>query len=125
MGKGSLYKVEGLKQLRSTMRKAGDDLSEFKDINRQAAGIVAGAADAPTRTGTLAASIRPAGTKTAGIVRAGRKSVPYAGPIHWGWPAHNIEAQTFLTDAAKSTEAQWVPLYQDRLEKIINTIEGA
>lgn len=125
MGKGSLYKVDGLKQLRSTMRKAGDDLSEFKDINRQAAGIVAGAADAPTRTGTLAASIRPAGTKTAGIVRAGKKSVPYAGPIHWGWPAHNIEPQTFLTDAAKSTEPQWVPLYQERLEKIINTIEGA
>lgn len=112
------------------MRKAGMDMTELKDANRQAAEIAAGAGKSivPHREGWLAASIRAAGTLSAGIVRAGnnRKSgsgVPYAGPIHWGWPDRKIEANPFLTDAAQSTETKWVPLYEEHVNKIISSME--
>ena len=42
----------------------------------------------PAQTsGTLRNSLRSAGTQRGGFVRAGKKSVPYAGPIHFGWPS--------------------------------------
>lgn len=129
--------VDGLKQLRRTLRAAGDDLSDLKEVNLAAARIAAqgGKSRAPIGpTGRLAASIRPAGTKTAGIVRAGKKSVPYAHAVHWGrqfWPNKEhararsvIECTQFLSDGASDTEATWVPLYEDRINTIINTIEG-
>lgn len=134
-------KVEGLRALRKELRAAGDDLSDLKEINKEAAAIVAKAADStvPVRTGRLAASIRPAGTKTAGIVRAGKKSVPYANAVHWGrkvWPSQRSSSPTrgrfasefpgraFLSDAATSTQSQWVDLYSSRIDQILDTING-
>lgn len=119
--------VEGARQLRRTMRKAGLDLQQLKDAHAAASRIVAAAATsrAPIRTGRLQSTIRAAGTTTAGIVRAGYKSVPYAGPIHWGWPARSITADPFLVDAAADTESSWIGAYERNIAAIINTIEGA
>lgn len=123
--------IEGMRSLRSTLRKAGDDLTELKGVNAAAAGIAAGRAQswAPVRSGALAASVRSSGTKTAGIVRTGnnRKSasgVPYAGPIHWGWPARNIKANPFLSYSAQATEPAWIKLYTDYLDKTVGKIKG-
>lgn len=123
--------IEGMRTLRSTLRKSGDDLTELKGVNAAAAGIAAGRAKswAPVRSGALASSVRSSGTKTAGIVRTGnnRKSasgVPYAGPIHWGWPSRNIKANPFLSYSAQSTEPTWIKLYTDYLDKTIGKIKG-
>jgi hypothetical protein len=80
---------------------------------------------APRRSGALAATLRGSGTQAAAIVRAGRGSVPYAGPIHWGWPARHIPAQPWIYDAAQRSTEQWTGLYLTALEKIIDGIEGA
>jgi hypothetical protein len=60
----------------------------------------------PVRSGRLAKSIRAGVTARTGVVRAGTKDVPYAGPIHFGWfvrkpPAVGgpIQPQPFLYDA--------------------------
>lgn len=127
--------VQGLRQLRKTLRQAGDDMADLKAANLEAAQLVATAAAARAprgATGALAADVRPTGTKTAGIVRAGRARLPYAGPIHWGWPQRPtatarggpIPANPFLIDAASATERTWGPLYERRLETIVQTIEG-
>lgn len=87
--------------------------------------MVAAAARAPRRSGKLAGSIRPGATQKAGVVRAGRASIPYAGVIHWGWPGHNIAAQPFLTEAAAATESTWSDLYWAELQRVIESIEGA
>lgn len=130
-------KLEGARELRRTLRQAGDDLSDLKDLNKRTATTVARAADGrvPTLTGRLAASVRGAGTKTAAIVRAGKKSVPYAHAIHWGrhfWPYRDspravpspITARPFLSEAAQATETTWVAYYEDELDKIISRVEG-
>jgi hypothetical protein len=51
--------------------------------------------------------------------------VPYAGPIHWGWPARHIKAQPWLADTAASTQSTWEGTYLSALEHIIDSIEGA
>jgi len=58
-------------------------------------------------------------------VQAGRASVPYAGPIHWGWPARNIEPQPFLTDAAVATEPRWTAQYLEDVEAALAKVKGA
>lgn len=116
--------VRGARRLRATLRAAGDDLSDLRDVHRSVAGLVAGATAPPRRTGRLAATVRPAGTKTAAVVRAGFATVPYAGPIHWGWPARGITAQPFLSDAATATEPAWQAVYFAELERIIANVRG-
>lgn len=122
-----LVEVEGARQLRATLRRAGVDLQQLKDAHAEASRLVANAATAraPRRSGALAGTIRAAGTTTKGIVRAGYARLPYAGPIHWGWPAHHISAQPFLVDAAHDTETTWLAAYERATAAIINTIEGA
>lgn len=119
-------KIDGARRLRATLKKAGYDISEFKEVNRTAAATVAAfsKSTAPVKTGALRATIRPAGTARAGIVRAGFKKVPYAGPIHWGWPKRNIKAQPWLADTAKATEPVWVPQYELHMKLAINQIKG-
>ncbi len=118
--------VEGAAQLRRTLRQAGADMKILRDVNKAAAQVVASAAasSAPRRSGRLAGSIRAGATQRAGVVRAGRKSVPYAGPIHWGWPARNIRANPWLANTAQATESRWVDEYMQQLERAIDQVRG-
>ena len=94
-------KIQGGKELRRELRKMGDDMQDLKELNLDVATIVSERAKdiVPRRTGNLADTIRPSGTKTAGRVRSGFKRVPYAGVIHFGFPARGIKPQPFLYDA--------------------------
>jgi hypothetical protein len=138
MAQGPLYGVVGLSALRRTLRQAGDDLSDLKDLNKTVADTVSGATGArvPTRSGALAATVRGAGTKTAAIVRAGKKAVPYANAVHWGrhyWPCASadpryrseIRPNTFLADTARATEPEWSDLYEQRINQILANVQGA
>ena len=122
----TVVSIQGLSRLRRTMKAAEVDMGLLKGLNRAAAGVVEGAASSatPTLTGRLGSTLRSSATQSAGIVRAGRKSVPYAGVIHWGWPAKNIKAQPWLVDAAKSSESVWLNVYLDGINDILNNIEG-
>lgn len=124
---GSQIKVEGGARLRRTLRAAGSDLQDLAAAHSATAQLVAaaGRARAPKVSGRLAGTIRPSGTKTKAVVRAGFARVPYAGPIHWGWPSRNISAQPFLSDAATSTEPAWQNIYLQAVDKAISKVEGA
>jgi len=120
-------KVVGLATLVRTMRKAGEDLTDLKAANDRAAQIVIGeaAATAPRRTGRLAGTLRASRTPGRARIMLGRASVPYAGPIHWGWPARNIAAQSFVSEAARATEATWVPVYAAAVQDALDHVVGA
>lgn len=127
MADKALY-VVGQKRFVQTMRKAGADMQELKEVNRRAADIAKPEAVARAsrgKTGRLAGSIRAGATQKAGIIRAGRKTVPYAGPINYGWPARNIRPRTFVNDAVASTESQWAKEYETFVKKTMNQIKGA
>jgi hypothetical protein len=118
--------VKGAAQLRRTLKRAGLDVQDLKDAHKKIAEDVVreAAPDAPRRTGRLASTVRPAGTASAAIVRAGRKTVPWAGPVHWGWPAHHMKAQPWLAEAADREFDHAQDVILDTLQKIIATVEG-
>lgn len=128
MARGPIVHVDGARELRTTLRKAGTDLRDFNEAHRAVSTVVAsaGRARAPRRTGRLASSVRPAGTRTQAIARAGNNTtVPYANPIHWGWPKRGIAPALFLTTAAQDTEEEWVSVYEGRLLQIMRKVRGA
>lgn len=104
----------------------GDDLSDLKDANAAVAQLVAAEASrrAPHRSGRLAANVR--GNRAAGraTVAAGGARLRYAGPIHYGWPAHHIEPQPFITTAAQATESSWLPVYEQAIGAVVDTVNG-
>lgn len=120
-------RIEGLDELVRTMRRAGDDLSDLKDANTRAANIVAARAEqlAPKRTGRLAGNIRPAKQAGRARVMAGSSSVPYAGPIHWGWPARHIAENPFLSNAAVETQPEWLTAYTEDVQTALDKVRGA
>lgn len=120
-------RVEGLDELARSMKRAGADIEELKDAHYRAAQIVASRAAqiAPKRSGKLAGSIRPTRQVRRARVVAGRSSVPYAAPIHWGWPSHNITAQPFMSDAAQQTESDWVAAYMADVQTALDKVKGA
>jgi len=124
--RGPTLQVDGARQLRQQLKAAGISVQDLKDAHRVVAEQVATASRpaAPVRSGALANSVRAAGTQTAAIVRAGGARVPYAGPIHWGWPNRHITAQPWLAEAAERTEPAWEQTYLDAVQTIIDTIEG-
>lgn len=121
------YELQGGRQFRKGLRAAGDDLSDLKTVHGQAATIAAGRARqlAPSVSGRLAATIRAAGTKTAGIVRVGNNTkVRYAGPIHWGWKARNIRPNPFASEGATDSQTTWLPLYLRYTDAALSKIKG-
>lgn len=121
---GPGIEVRGARELRRTLRRAGADMSELNRVHKEAAALVEAATRAPVRTGRLQTTVRSAGTRTAGIVRAGYASVPYAGPIHWGWPSRGIRANPFISEAAQRTEPTWFGLYEREIERLLDSIQG-
>ena len=126
MAEGVRVEVDGLRALQRELRRAGADMGDLKEANQKAAQIVAGEAGrrAPRRSGRLASSGR--GSRTAGraTVMFGGAAAPYAGPIHYGWPARNIAPHPFVLDAAQATEPQWLDAYHDELQHIADSVAG-
>ena len=67
-------------------------------------------------TGRLAGDIRGNRAKSKAVVTAGRRSVPYAGPINYGWARRNIEPSGFM----QKTDEVMQPVAIRRLEEEIN-----
>lgn len=116
-----IVRLDGARQLRRALSRAGDDLADLRAANAQAAGIAASGARVrvPERSGRLAASVRPGATKTQAVIRAGSARIPYAGPIHWGWAARHIAPHPFLSEGAQATEPAWLGVYTAALERLV------
>lgn len=121
-------RIDGGRQLRTGLAGLEDGLDDMKGAHKEAATIAAGgvAARVPVNSARLKATIRAAGTKTAGIIRAGTKArAPYAGPINYGWKKRNIAPSYFLNDGAQATEPRWIPVYQNHLIRLTEKVKGA
>lgn len=120
-------RIEGLKEVRSAIRAISDEMdrngakAELRVMNLHAAEVVKQKADSlvPRRSGQLAKTVRAAGTQKSARVRAGYQRVPYAGPIHFGWPARGIRPQPFLYDALDSRRTQVVEVYERGIDRLI------
>lgn len=120
------YEIEGARELRRQLRKASGDLGDLRNLHAEVGRIVEPVAKGkvPVRSGALRASLRSSGTTTAAIVRAGYARVPYARPIHWGWPARNIRPNPFAWDAIKATQPRWMLAYKRAVDGVLSRIRG-
>jgi len=115
--------VDGLSELQKALREAGgDDLkAALKEVNKEAAEVVAATARSrvPVRSGSLLSSLRTSATLKSGVIRIGKAKVPYAGPIHFGWPKRHIHPQPFLYDSLDARYSQVIKIYEDRIDKLL------
>ena len=115
-------KLTGLKEVRKTLKKYGDETkTAFKPANLAAAKVVIEAANytIPVRTGTLKSTMRPIATNKSGKVRVGNAKVEYAGPIHFGWPARNIKPNPFIYEVLDGRRQEVYALYSQRISELI------
>jgi len=119
--------VIGADRLAATMGAAGRALADMTEVNRRTAVRMADTsrARAPRRTGRLAASTRPIADRRQAMVTAGGPGVPYAGVIHFGWPAHHIRAQPWLYRTLQTSQPAAAAAVDARVGQIMNTIHGA
>ncbi len=115
-------KIQGLREVQRALGDLSGDLkNEMKPTHLKAAQIVLPEAQrlAPFRTGNLSASLRASATRTGGRIRAGSAAVPYAGPIHFGWPARSIRPQPFVYEALDPRRDEVLEVYTKRLNELI------
>lgn len=124
-GKAARVEVTGARELRLALKRMGADLKEMQRTNKAAAQPVADRARqiVPHLTGTLSASIRPTATQKEGAVLAGSRAVPYAGPIHFGWPSRNISPQPFLYNALDDRRDEVLDVYSERVDDLVRRLD--
>jgi len=123
-GRQGQVKVEGLSKVRRDLKKLAKDVDygdQFLAVNKTLADAVAGESKnyVPVVSGALQGTIRAAASKTSGRVKVGFKAVPYAGPIHFGWPARFIKPQPFVYDAIDKRRDQIKDRYEQLIKKLI------
>lgn len=119
-------KVEGLNKAIRTLRRLHPELvDEMKEVNKDLAASLVPVAKAkvPVQSGALRESIRSTGQARTGVVRAGKAKVPYAGPIHFGWPSHRIRPQPFLYEALDERRDEIEREYVRRVQRVIDRVE--
>lgn len=111
-------RVDGLARVTRALVEFGLEVDDLKDAFSSIADEGARLAGrlAPQRTGALAGDVRGNRARSSAHVAAGRASVPYAGPINYGWRAHHIAPAGFMQKA----DQQWQPYALRRLEQEIN-----
>lgn len=115
------FRVEGLAQVVRALTEAGLEVEDLKDafgsIAREGAQLAASAA--PHASGRLAGDIRGNRAKSKAVVTAGRASVPYAGPINYGWPARGIVPAGFMQEADRQLQPRAVQLLENAVNETI------
>ena len=116
------FRVEGLSQVVRDLQKIGVEVDDLKDAFAKIADEAARTASsfAPKGpTGRLSASIRGNRAKSKAVVTAGRSSVPYAGPINYGWPSRNIAPALFMQRADEAMQTRAISVLEDEINQKI------
>lgn len=114
----SAFDVVGADQTARAFRQAAERAADVDRDDKAGAEIVASDARrrVPVERGALRRTIRVESTMDTARVVAGSATVPYARPIHYGWPARNIERQPFLDDRRRDDVAEH---YEDEVAEIV------
>lgn len=118
--------LEGGPQLRRAFAKMEDRAGDLRDPARDAAETVEQEAESivPVASGSLRDSIRSSVRRTGSSVLAGgTRLVPYAGPIHFGWRARNIEPQPFLYEALDRRRDEVVRKYAESVAGMVRRFD--
>lgn len=115
------FQVQGLAQVVRALQQMGVDVDDLKAAFSRIAADAAQMASslAPRRSGRLAGDIRGNRAKSKAVVTAGRASVPYAGPINYGWPTRNIAASGFMQRTDQTMQPRALQTLEDEINRKI------
>jgi hypothetical protein len=125
-GTPAAIEVEGAPQLRKAFKKLGGRTKDLSVIHGDIASVVEDRAVelVPHMTGALGDSIRSSkGATRASVSAGGRRLEPYAGPIHFGWRARNIEPQPFLYDALDDRRGEILKRYSEGIGDLVRKFD--
>ena len=118
--------IQGVGQLAKALKNAGDEglSAVLKTAHLEGAETVAATARtlAPKLSGSLRSSIRSSATLRSGRVRAGKKKVPYAAPIHFGWGRRGIHPQPFLYMALDRRREEVLDNFMEAIEAMTDDV---
>lgn len=116
-----VYRVAGLTAVTRTLLEIGLEVEDLKNAfsDIAAEGARQAALFAPKRSGRLAGDIRGNRARSKAVVTAGRVSVPYAGPINYGWARRNIEPSGFMQRVDYGWDNYGLRRLEDELNKQI------
>ncbi|MCM0618777.1 hypothetical protein [Nocardioides bruguierae] len=111
------FRVEGLRDVVRGLQQMGLDVDDLKDAFAKLAakGSEVASQLAPRRSGRLAGDVRGNRAKSKAVITAGRATVPYAGPINYGWPKRGIEPSLFMQRADEQMQPTAVQLLEDEI----------
>jgi hypothetical protein len=117
--------IDGGPKLARAFDRMSDRLGDLAATHAAAADPVVATARSlvPIVSGALLDTIRREDITDGSAVIAGSDQVRYAGPIHYGWPDRNIEAQPFLDDAITDEQDAVAAVYDDKVDDIIRTFD--
>lgn len=98
--------INGLNAVTRDLLAMGLEVEDLKGAFSEIArfGAIVAARHAPRRTGRLAGDIRGNRARNKATITAGRSSLPYAGPINYGWAARGIQPSGFMQKADKELQ---------------------
>jgi hypothetical protein len=113
------FRVEGLSRVVRGLKTLG---LEVEDLKGAFAAIAAEAAAVearyvPRRSGRLASTVRGNRAQSKAVVTAGRATVPYAGPINYGWPAHGIAPAGFQQKTDEEMRPRAIRMLEDEINR--------
>ena len=114
-------RVDGLSAVTRALVGMGVEVEDLKDAFSSIASVGAriAAGFAPKLTGRLAGDVRGNRARNKAVIAAGRVSVPYAGPINYGWPARNIEAAGFMQRADQELQPYALRRLQQNIDAAV------
>lgn len=126
-GGRSAVEVEGGPELRRAFGRLDDRLDDLSALHQDIAELVEDRAEelVPVVSGRLRDTIRTSrGKRSAAVIAGGKAAVPYAGPIHFGWRARNIEPQPFLYDALDDRRDEVLERYRDGVGALVRRFDA-
>jgi hypothetical protein len=114
--------VRGVAETTRALKGLGVAAADLKAAHQKVAELITpiAASRSRHRTGALASSWTPAAV--AGSARI-RSTLPYAGPMEYGWPARGIPARRAVIGAVVDNEAAVLDVYEVELGRIIARLE--
>jgi hypothetical protein len=117
--------IDGGPKLARAFDRMSDRVGDLASTHAAAADPVVATARSlvPIVSGALLDTIRREDITDGSAVVAGSDQVRYAGPIHYGWPARNIDAQPFLDDAMTYEQDNVTAVYDATVDEAIRTFD--
>lgn len=121
MSRSGGIRVEGLNRVVRALLEIGVEVDDLKEAFSSIAdhGARLAASFAPKLSGRLAGDVRGNRARSKAVITAGRASLPYAGPINYGWRAHNIEPSGFMQRADQALQPYSLQLLETEINEAI------